>query len=65
MKRKQKAQEVPVTDGAIYVTYTGELPGVSYMGASFTRGVPVLVEDASAYLNRTYFEVSRGDIRTR
>lgn len=65
MARKQKGQEVPAKDGPIFVTYIGELAAVSYIGVGFTRGVPVAVADASVYLNRTYFEVSRGDVHPR
>jgi hypothetical protein len=61
MARKQKGQEAPAKDGAIFVTYVGELPAVVYLGRTFLRGVPVPVEDASAYLGRSYFEVSRAD----
>lgn len=59
------AKEVPAKDGELFVTYIGEQAAVSYIGASFTRGVPVAVADASPYLNRAYFEVSRGNVHAR
>jgi hypothetical protein len=61
MARKQKGQEAPAKDGAIFVTYVGELSAVVYRGATFLRGVPVPVEDASVFLNRPSFEVSRAN----
>lgn len=59
MARKHKGQEAPAKDGALFVTYTGEQTAVVYLGKTFVRGVPVPVEDASVYLGRSYFEVSR------
>lgn len=61
MARKQKGQDAPAKDGALFVTYVGDLVAVDYLGRTFLRGVPQPVGDVSAFLNRPFFEVSRGD----